>query len=408
MSPITLEKNIALTDVDTGGQTSSVGEPTVASNGPEIFFAGNWYATKSVDDGATWSFVDPFRLLPEAGSEFCCDAIILYEPTHNLLFWLLQYSEDQHGENVLRLAVKAGGTLGDDSWYWWDFKPSQTNAQWAGQWFDYPDLELGDNFLYMTTNVFKGEKWTRSVVFRLPLPILANRGQLKYRYWSSAELFSLRCVRGARSTMYFASHAGNNHVKIYSWPEAENAPTAHDVTVSAWNAGSFSAPGPDGTNWLARCDPRITGAWLSKGKIGLAWNANRRGAARPFPYVRIVEVDANGFHVVADRDIWSPNYAYAYPNGAPNAAGRVGITLFRGGNQIHPSHVVGVFDDAANRWVLRATKNGTHGPVDNKWGDYITCRRNAPNGQSWIASGYTLQGGGTRDDIQPRFVRFTG
>jgi hypothetical protein len=402
---INLLKNFALTDADTGGQTATVGEPTLANNDKEIFFAGNWYATKSIDAGATWTFVDPFTLFPSAGGGFCCDQVVVYDPGHDLLVWLLQYVRDQQGTNILRLAVKAGGTLSDDTWHWWDFSPGSTNAAWTAEWFDYPDLELGTNSLYMTTNSFEGDEWKRSVVFRLPLQALADQGTLTYQYFTSTENFSLRCVRGAGTTMHFASHNSTSEIRIFSWPESDPAPSLHDVSISTWNAGQYSAPGPDGTNWLARCDDRITGAWLANGVIGLAWSANSRGS-RPFPYVPVVEISEAQMQAVADRDIWSPNYAYAYPNGCPDDDGRIGITLFRGGNQLNPSHVVGVFDDQTQQWELQATQNGTNGPSDSKWGDYLTCRRSAPDGKSWLASGYTLQGGGARNDVEARVVHF--
>lgn len=405
MPPIALLKNIALADTDTGGQTSSVGEPSIANHDNEIFVSGNWYATKSLDAGSSWTFVNPYTLLPPPGPEFCCDQVVLYDPSRNLLFWLLQYVRDPNGTNVLRLAVKKGGTLGDDSWYWWDFSPKKTNPAWSAEWFDYPDLELSDNFLYMTTNSFQGEQWRRSVVFRFPLDALAGRGTLNYRHWSTTQDFSLRCVRGAKEVMYFASHNSVSQLRVFSWRESANGPSVRDVNVAAWNAGAYVAQGPDGTNWLQRCDPRITGAWIANGKIGLAWSANRRGT-RPYPHVRVVEIDEQTMQDGVNRDIWSPNYAYAYPSGCPNDQGEIGITLFRGGNTINPGHLVGVWNEATQSWQLLATASGTNGPTDNKWGDYLTCRRYAPDGVSWIATGYTLKGGGQRTNIEPRVVVF--
>jgi hypothetical protein len=403
--PVTLLKNIALTDTDTGGQTSSVGEPSVANNGDEIFVSGNWYATKSLDAGSTWTFVNPYSLLPPPGPEFCCDQVVLYDPSRNLLFWLLQYVRDANGTNVFRLAVKNGGTLGNDSWRWWDFAPKATNAAWSTEWFDYPDLELGDSFLYITTNSFEDEQWRRSVVFRLPLDALGGSGPLDYRHWSTTQNFSLRCVRGATDVMYFAGHNSLSQLRVFSWPESADAPSFRDVDVSAWNAGDYVAQGPDGANWLQRCDPRITGAWIANGKLGLAWSANRR-ATRPYPYVRVAEIDVQTMNEVGSPDIWSPNHAYAYPSACPNDEGKVGITLFRGGNTINPGHLVGVWNEATQKWQLRTTASGTNGPADNKWGDYLTCRRFAPDGLSWIATGFTLKGGGARTNIEPRVVVF--
>jgi hypothetical protein len=397
--------NIGLTDANTGGQTSNVGEPSVANNGREILLSGNWYATASLDAGTSWSFMSPYNTLPPVDGGFCCDQIVHYDRSRDLLFWLLQYAVDG-GTNTLRIAVKQGATLGNDQWHWWDFRPETTNPAWAGQEFDYPDLEVSNNFLYMTTNTFRieDEDFTQSVIFRIPLDELAAGDVLNHRHWSS-ENFSLRCTRGSRDTMYFASHNSLNQVRVFSWPESADDVTFQDVDISAWSAGDYQAPGPDGANWLGRCDPRITGAWVGNGVIGLAWSANQR-ATRPFPYVRVVRIAADTMTVVDDADIWSANHAYAYPDACPNDRGHVGITLFRGGGDRHPGHVVGVWDDFSNGWQLVATADGTHGPIDRKWGDYLACRRRSPDGLTWIATGYTLQGGGTRDSIEPRVVHF--
>jgi hypothetical protein len=405
-SDLVLFRNIGLTDANTGGQTSSVGEPSIANNGREVYITGNWYASRSLDHGSSWAMVSPYNALPSVNGGFCCDQVVHYDRSRDLLLWLLQYVE-KDGTNTLRLAVKHGDTLGNDAWMWWDFRPDTTNPAWTGQWFDYPDLELSNNYAYITTNVFSAanERWTRSVIFRLPLDTLAEAGSLSYRYWTTTDNFALRCTRGSRDRMYFASHISNNRLRVFSWPESDTQATFRDVTVSAWSGADYATQGPDGANWLQRVDPRITGAWVADGVIGLAWTAARR-AQRPFPYVRVVRIDERAMTVIGDADIWNANYAYAYPDCCPNDRGHVGITLFRGGGTIHPGHVVGVRDDFSNGWQLTATANGTHGPADAKWGDYLACRRHTPDGITWLATGYTLQGGASRDSIQPRMVHF--
>jgi hypothetical protein len=128
--------------------------------------------------------------------------------------------------------------------------------------------------------------------------------------------------------------------------------------------------------------------------------------ARPFPYVRVVRLEEGSKAVVDEPDIWNANYAYAYPDACPNDRGHVGITLFRGGGPHHPGHVVGIWDDYSNGWSLSTTRDGANGPADGKWGDYLTCRRHSPDGLTWIATGFTLQGGSSRTDIEPRVIHF--
>jgi hypothetical protein len=397
----------ALSDADTGGQTSTVGEPSLANNGQQFLMTGNWYAARSVDHGQNWAFVSPYNFLPPVDAGFCCDQTVLYDPSRDLTLWLLQYIK-QAGTNTLRVAVKVGPTLADNAWHWWDFQPVAVNNQWQNEWFDYNHAALSNNYLYVASNAFRtaNNQWTRAVVLRLPLDELVAGAGLNYQYFASTTNFSLRCVLGARDVMHFGSHNSNQQIRVFSWPEGANAVNQTDVNVSAWQAGNYAAPGPDGNNWLTRCDPRITGAWVANGMLGFMWSANRLTPARPFPYVRAVRLNEATKVPIDEPDIWHPDYAYAYPDACPNDRSHVGISLFRGGGNLHPGHVVGVWDDYVPGWSLLVTREGTNGPADGKWGDYLACRRHSPDGLTWIASGYTLQAGATRNEIEPQLVHF--
>ena len=395
---VVLFKNIALSDVDTGGQTSTIGEPSVANNGREIFMTGNWYATKSLDDGSTWDFVSPYNTLPPASGGFCCDQTTLYDPSRDITIWILQYSMSNN-TNTLRIAVKRGDTLGNNVWHWWDFQPSMVGST-QDEWFDYNHAALSNDFLYVGTNVFTpADRFTRGVILRLSLDDLEAGGGLGYSYISRPDDFSMRCVQGARDTMYIASHAGtaNNRLRLLSWPETGGI-TSTRIRVAPWNGGVYGKP------WLGRCDSRITGAWVGNGVIGFMWSVNSRGA-KTNPHVRVVVIDEKSKAVVGQPNIWSTSTAFAYPDACPNDRGHVGITLFQGDDK--PEHVVGIRDDRnPGAWDLKVTGKSTDRPNQNKWGDYLTCRRHSPDGLTWISAGYTLDGGGSRNDIVPRVVHF--
>ena len=405
-SDFVLFRNIGLSDAAINAQTSTVGEPSLSNNGREIFVTGNWYATRSLDNGDNWAFVSPYNVLPPADGGFCCDQTVLYDPSRDLTFWILQYLKTGTS-NTLRVGIKRGDTLGNDDWQWRDFRPETVNPEWQNEWFDYNHAALSNNYLYVASNVFatQTDDWTRSVVLRLPLDALLHGTTLDYQYFQTIENFSLRCVQGARDVVHFASHNSTSQIRVFSWPESSNTVSSSNVDVSAWTGGNYSAPGPDGNNWLGRCDPRITGAWVANGIMGFMWTANQQ-SGRPFPYVRAVRLDERTKAVVDEPDILNENYAFAYPDACPNDRGHVGITVFRGGGDRHPGHVVGIWDDYSNGWELQATHNGTDGPADGKWGDYLTCRRHSPDGLTWVATGFTLQGGSSRDDVEPRVVHF--
>ena len=56
---LVLFRNIPLTDADTAGQTGVVDEPSISNNGQQILVTGNWYASRSLDNGATWDYMSP-------------------------------------------------------------------------------------------------------------------------------------------------------------------------------------------------------------------------------------------------------------------------------------------------------------------------------------------------------------
>jgi hypothetical protein len=401
MATVRLINNIGLGDTATSTQTSTVGEPTAAASGSNIFVTGNWYASRSTNGGADWTLVDPFTTLPSAAGGFCCDQIVLYEPSRDIWIWLLQYIE-KDGTNVFRVAVSRGATFG--SWHWWDFSPPALNAQWTNMWFDYPDAAVSSNHLYITFNAFNtADAWLRAFVFKLPLSTLRDGTSLQYQWWSTTDHGSLRLTQGARESMFFASHNASRNLRVYGWPDGSNSIGSIDATVGSWSAGPYSAPGPGGVDWLGRLDSRITGAWISGTRAGFLWTAAAR-TGRPMPYVKGAVVDTITRTLVEEPEIWNQSAAFAYPAASPNANGILGVTMLFGGGTRHPAHVVGFRDGAA--WRLVISRSGTHGPSAGAWGDYLSCRPYAPRPAEWVASGFTLQGGTDRRHVEPQYVHF--
>jgi hypothetical protein len=405
---VTIFRNVALTDANTGVQTSTVGEPSLANNGKHVLFTGNWFAARSATDGASWETVDPFTFLPPTDGGFCCDQTVHYDQGRDITVWLLQYIT-ANGSNTLRVAVKPGALDTPGGWRWWDLRPAQVDPAWNGEWFDYNHAAFSNNFLYVGTNSFRidNNQWTRSVILRIPVSALLGQGPLTFDKFVSTSNFSLRCAQGSSDVMHFASHDNDRQIRLFEWRENSATVTSTIIAITPWLSGAMSAPGPGGTeNWMSRTDSRVTGVWSGNGAVGVMWTANRQGTARPFPFIRVARIAIATKRLIDEPDIWSNQTAYAYPEACANSQGVAGVTMFMGGGTRHPTHVVGFRDDLDNTWKLLQTAASTHSPSDNKWGDYLTCRRHSPDGLGWIASGFTLQGGGTLTDIVPRYVHF--
>ena len=399
--PLTLVQNLTLDDVATSENTSTVCEPSAAGNDKQRMITGNWFASTSTDGGTNWSHLDPFTRFPASPAGFCCDQVVLYNPRHRIWIWLLQYVQTSTGTNIFRLAICREAEFG--SWYYWDVAPKNVNAAWKNLWFDYPDMAFTDENLYLTFNMFLGNTWQRAIVFRFPLATLELGASLTYRSWSTTDNGSIRLCRGPGGTMFMGSHISNSAIRVFEWADTATNISWKDVNVRPWIAGAYSAPGPGGFNWLGRLDPRITGAWVGSDMIGFMWSANR-DTNHPMPYIRVVRIKRTTKALIDEPDIWSPTLAWAYPAAAANSQGNIGITAFCGGSARHPAHAVGV--KTATGWETEVSRNSTHSPPDQAWGDYLSCAQYHPDATQWVASGYTLQGGTSRKSIEPRYVRF--
>lgn len=398
-----LVSNIRLDDTATGTSTGIICEPTVAMSGLRMMVTGNWFASRSTDGGQTWTHLDPFTEFPSDHGRFCCDQIVHYSREHRLWVWLLQYMPVA-GSNIVRVAVSRTGRSG--SWHYWDVRPVDADPSWTEVWLDYPDLAESAQHLYLSFNAFDSTNaWRGASVLRFPFADLLARENLARRAWSTSSFGSLRFAQGSSDIMWFAAHTGSaTRLQVFSWADDEADVVSRQVGIGPWSSRSYASTGPDGVNWLARTDWRITAGWRGQGLLGFAWTASPR-PGRPHNYVRVVRIDEQAMIVVDEPDLWSPSGAWAYPAAAPNARGEAGLAAFFGG-PTHPAHAVGHLDGRTGAWDMTVTSTSTHSPPQAAWGDYLSVRRHPALRTRWVASGYTLEGGQNRRNVEPRVVVF--
>lgn len=400
---VTLVANRRLDDAATGTNTATVNEPTVATSGRRYLVTGNWFASRSTDGGRTWTHLDPFTEFPDDHGQFCCDQIVYYSRPHRLWVWLLQYMP-LGVSNIVRLAVSRTGASG--TWHYWDVQPSDADPAWTDVWLDYPDLAASTEHLYLSFNAFDAsDRWRGSCVLRFGFDDLQGRAELRREAWSTSSYGSLRFAQGSTDTMWFAAHTGSStRLRLFSWADDRDVVTSRAVSIGAWQSDRYASAGPGGADWLARADWRVTAGWRGQGLLGFAWTASPR-SGRPHNYIRVVRIDEESLTVRDEPDLWSPSGAWAYPAAAPNRRGEVGLAAFFGG-PTHPAHAVGLFDEASGAWDMAVTATSTHGPPRGAWGDYLCVREHPRRLTRWVASGFTLDGGQHRRNIDPRVIDF--
>ena len=160
--------------INCGGDASAVcAEPSGAATGGGVVFATvNWVAAYSTDGGTTFTQVDPTRVFPADAVGFCCDQIVQYVPSIDRFIWLLQ-------GNGYRLAMASPADIinsGGTAWTYWNLTP-QLFGEPAGTGFDYPDLAVGGNALYISWNGNGGFQ-----VARVPLAGIQGGGTITIDY----------------------------------------------------------------------------------------------------------------------------------------------------------------------------------------------------------------------------------
>jgi hypothetical protein len=378
---------------------STVSEPSVANNGPNVFYTGNWFAARSADYGSTWKYVNPLQGMPD----FCCDQDVIYDKNYKIFIWFRQGIKDVNGENRFILSISKDA----QTWTSYSIHPKVVNKNWKNSWWDYPHLALSNNKLYITSNMFdKNNHFVRSVITQWDLKQLSSGSTVNFQYYYETNQFNYTPVQGATNTMYWAVHNTNAQMKLYKWIESTNTINIAYRNTPAFTWGSMSCPGPDGLNWCARSDSRILTGWINNGEVGFAWNV-KQGGAFTYPYVNVVIFKEAGLTYKSNPILWSPNIAWMYPFFSPDSKGNIGFVSYYGGGSYYPSIAAGIINSATGTpppyqaYNIVSGKNGAE-----KWGDYDRTRPLSGIGPLFQGSASTLQGCTTGSCLEPRYFIF--
>jgi hypothetical protein len=379
---VTFNLNNSL-DFTSGGDNGEVAEPGPAepsgadSGGGVVFASANWVGGYSTNGGASFTQLDPTTIFPADTVGYCCDQIVQYVKSINMFIWLLQGNGYRLAVATPAMVKSSGGTF----WYYWDFPPSFFGE--AG--FDYPDLSVGPNDLYLSWDAGLGCKctdWGHQVA-RIPLKQIQALGSLNVSWThptDGQDAWGAKLVQDTNGTIYWAGQDSTSNMRVFSWPDGSNSYSWDEVSVFSWSNSSVVSLTPDGQNWVnylegpspAEFFPgnAVIGGTVSGSNLWLAWDA---GTDSNFPqgHVEMVDLDLNAsYNLVQQVQIWDSDFAVAYPQIATNACtGEIGLSLEDGGGGSYQNHAVGFWGD----FILYTTTDSTLG--SKRFGDYVTIRQ---------------------------------
>jgi hypothetical protein len=413
--------SLGLTSGGSNGTFANSGsvEPSgAASGGGVVFVTANWAAAYSTDGGATFTQLDPTTIFPADAVGFCCDQIAQYVPSIDRFVWLLQGNGDRIATASPADIISSKGT----AWTYWNLTPGVFNHPGS---FDYPDMAVGDNYLYMSWNAGGCSNCDSGhQVVRTSLAGLQAGGSIELDYTdpkNSGNAWGAHLSQNTGNEIFWAGHNSNSGMRIYSLQEGSNTYFWQDIGIATWaNNSPLSSTSPDGLNWLnflfnpTTQNPgggfpanAVLGSTRSFNQVWFAWSA---GTDKNFqrPHVEMVSVnidDANppSLSVQQQVQIWNNSYSFAYPALATNACtGEVGLSLEGGGDGNFENHLVGFWGD----FLAYITTNSNVG--DTRYGDYVTIRQQPPTdanpGNLFSAFGFGLNsvpppGSGTQSDV---------
>lgn len=437
--------------VDPSGATAST-----ANAAHVVLNTGNTYASVSIDGGASFTNLNPFCMFgfdtcdaagnptgaPLVDGDLCCDQVVQYVPAIDRFVWLMQTwptgnvrntnsATTTPGNNRLRLVIVSpdqvrNWALGQASnWLVLDLTSGLFNLG-ANGWMDYPDVVVGNNFLYVSVD--RLGSGSGLVVARIALNQLTAAQNITVEFTDPANSLlahGSHITENTTDAVFWAGHNGTGQLRVFNLPENSTTYAWRDVTINPYvnTVASYTSKTPTIANWLVGANPKppnkgfaleevigsvrvpIIGGLCPPGQVcpppadelWFAWGAGLNTAAgRAQPYVEVVHLDSGDYSVKQQMHIWNSGYAYAYPAFTRNPRNDVAVSLGVGGPDREAHTSVGFMGDF-QVWALSTSDSS-----GSRYGDYGNVR---PAG--WGSNLFTAVGWGVVKGLfDPHWVIF--
>jgi hypothetical protein len=418
---------------DQGGNQPANLEPpdpstAVASTAGVVMDPANTYMLFSTTSGSAFTQYDPTTIFPQTDGGLCCDQVVIYDPNTDLFFWMMQYSSNSSGVNILRIAYQHPASLisNFNLWTYFDLSVATFNGQAA---LDYPDISVTNTYLYASVDgTDKNGNNSGLIVARMPLSdITGSSGSVGIGYFSPNEdsdekyAWGSRLTQGSTDGMYWAGHTDTSHMEVFHWPDSSGDVTSNVTSINTFCNVNYTSLAPDNNQWIDAtraagsgrviAATRQPGSDQKHGKVWFGWGAAADDSScknsRPQPYVDITQVDDSTLNSVGEYDIWNTPYAFAYPSLGTAPNGDIGVAVSFGGSSNYASATIGYLGDYVVYYVDASTatlnfplfnSNGTpklnssgQQITGTRYGDMFAVRQSGPRGVDFSSELYAYQ-----------------
>ena len=297
--------------------TSSL-EPCAAATGNVVFCTYGAAISMSTNAGKYFPQSQNWSSSVLLGPPPCVDMSTIWIPQIKRLVWVMLA---EGAPDRLRLCVSSIPALTSSSarsWQVGEITPSTlglgTDRMGTPLGFDYPQLAVGKNFLYITVRISHPKDADHTdlysyaaAILRIGLEALGSDAQnVGFQYFTRLDVTSFCSAQDSGETAYWAGWApSGGRLRVYRCDENSSTISWYDVPVPPFSTDtqSYLSSTPDGKNWLDHLDNRITGGcFLRQGfdkdtgdvknlddYLAFAWTAGRSGKWLE-PYITIIEL----------------------------------------------------------------------------------------------------------------------
>ena len=404
------------------GTGSTLAEPAAANEGPNVYYTGNLrHQEFSTNGGATYTCAAAYPAGPAEAPIAFGDTDVIYDRSRGVTFHSVLYVNSTVTNGVIRIFVRRNINLADNCSYTIDTDPTATNVL-----DDYPHLGLSNDNLYVNANriqtVGTSKSWLGATITRLNIDQMADcvgATTASVNFTNAAQRI-LVPGQGAKDVMYMAWVNTTSQWRVFSWADNSNTVFSTFVNVSAMTFGDPDCRG--GTNnadWADSLSANIVG-FNVRTDIGndfvTAWVATAADAAHPQAHIHGAQMrigaSQTSLTLTQQPVIFNTTTCFGgAPASTTNDRGDIGMALAFGGRAGGGGSAVASviimqdqFAPGPGAFSFATIATGTHNPT--RWGDYLTVRRHAPDGEFFDTTAYALSGGTALANVNARYAEF--
>lgn len=345
-----------------------------------------------------------YLMIREEHSDFFNDATltstlydprVIYDSGSDRFIFVLLHGNSSGTSKVLVSFSKTNDP--QDGWWVYQFPGNPLSD---GSWFDYPNIAVSNNELYVTGNLFfNSGNFNTAVVYQIDKADGFAGGSIDWQYWQPNGFTLVPLPWGQQGNygpgILLVSSASNGDNQITVWDLTDDLSGSPQLNAYTYNVSAYSPPGyalqQGSSDVLDNGDCRVQNGFYLNNYIHFTLTDDYTSGYGGLFYCRINISNGN----VQDETFGLSGYDYAFPSvgsfASSTSDNSVMISCLRSASNIYPETRVVNCDNLFD-WSTSVEVKAGETYVDilgstERWGDFSTiCRKhNASQPTLWMS-----------------------